>query len=183
MPYTDQTSVENYLLTSIDVAFASQLADWIDAMSRHMDQYCGRVLVNNTPTTRVYDGTGVGELVIDDVNIISAVTIDGVAITPLAYPANSACKRVLRLDGDIFTAGMQNVSVTGTFARFTVLPADLKFACTVLVAGIVNQSNKQTDGVKSETVGEYSVTYKTDQERADYVRAMRILDTYRKISF
>jgi hypothetical protein len=183
MPYTDQTAVENYLLTSIDVAFATQLVEWIDAMSRHMDQFCGRTLVNNEPGTKLYDGTGDNELLIDDVHNITAVTIDGVTFTPYAYPANSACKRVLRFNGDIFPAGMQNVSVAGTFGRFTTLPNDLKFACTVLVAGIINQANKQTDGVQSEKIGEYTVTYKNDQERADFARATAILNGYRKIAF
>lgn len=183
MPYTDQASIENYLLTAVDVAYASQLADWIDGMSRYMDQYCGCTLVNATPGTRVYDGTGYSELKIDDVYDITSVSVDGTVVTPYAYPANSGRKYRLELASDTFTVGNQNVSVAGTFGRFKVLPNDIKFACTVLVAAIVNQSNKQTDGIQSEQIGDYKVTFTDPKTRADYDRAMKILDAYRKISF
>lgn len=183
MIYTDQASVENYLQTSIDASFASQFASWAGAMSRFMDGYSGRLLVDTVATTRVYDGNGMCDLTIDDVYDISAVTVDGVTVSPFTYPANSTRKNFIKLASDRFTAGNQNVSVTGIFGRFKVLPDDIKYACTVLVAGVINQTNKQTDGVKSEKIGEYTITYKDDKERADYDRAIQILNTYRKIAF
>jgi len=183
MIYTDKTAVQNYTLTNIDVTFDTQLTAWITAMSRYMDNYCGCTLVDTGSSTRLFDGNGAEEMKIDDVLSITLVTVDAVTVTPLAYPANSARKYLLSLDNQTFTAGRQNVAVTGIFALFSTLPEDIKFACTVLVAGIVNQSNKQTDGIKSEKVGEYQVTYKDEKERADYARAMSILDTYRKIAF
>ena len=183
MNYTVKTAVQNYTLTNIDVTFDTQLTAWITAMSRFMDNYTGRTLVEDTASPRLYDGNDCAELKIDDVNTITEVTVDDVVVTAYAYPSNSARKYLLKLDGDTFTAGMQNVSVTGKFGYFTALPEDIKFACTVLVAGIVNQSNKQTDGIKSEKVGEYQVTYKDEKERSDYARAMQILDGYKVISF
>jgi hypothetical protein len=184
MPYTDKTAVQNYTLTNIEAGFDTQLTEWINAMSRFADQYCGVTLVSETETTRLYDGEGTDELKIDSVYDIDTVTTTGgVVLSPLFYPANSDRKYLLRLQYDYFPVGMQNVAVTGVFARFKELPADIKFAVTVLVAGIVNQSNKQTDGIKSEKVGEYQVTYKDEKERADYARAMSILDSYRKIAF
>ena len=183
MNYSDKTAVQNYTLTNIDVTFDTQLTAWIAAMSRFMDNYTGRTLVQDTASTRTYDGSGDGELKIDDVNLITQVAVGGVVVTPYAYPSNSARKYVLKLDGDIFVTGMQNVAVTGKFGYHTTLPEDIKFACTVLVAGIVNQSNKQTDGIKSEKVGEYQVTYKDEKERSDYARTMQILDGYKVIAF
>jgi hypothetical protein len=183
MNYTDKSAVQSYLLTNIDISFDAQLTAWITAMSRFMDKYTGRTLVEETATTRTYDGNGLDDLKIDDVNDLGAVTVDGVTITAYAYPSNSVRKYLLKRYGDTFTVGMQNVSVTGKFGYFTALPEDIKYACTVLVAGIVNQSNKQTDGVRSEKVGEYQVTYKDEKERADYARAMQILDGYKVIAF
>lgn len=183
--YTDKTAIQNYLLQNIDASFDTQIASWITAMSRFMDGYCGCTLVETTPATRLYDGTGYSELKIDDVYTITAVVVDGTTVTPATYPANSARKYLLKFAYDTFTVGMQNVSVTGNFGRFKLLAdcEDIKFACTVLVAGIVNQSNKQTDGIQSEQIGEYKVTYTNPKERADYDRAMQILNTYRKITF
>lgn len=183
MIYTDKTAIQNYLLRTIDASFDTQLTAWITAMSRFMDTYCNCTLVETTPSVRLYDGTGDHELKIDDVYSITAVSVDSVVLTPYFYPANTSRKYVLSFDSDTFTAGRQNVSVAGIFGRFNALPEDIKYACTVLVAGIVNQSNKQTDGIKSEKIGEYTVTYKDEKERADYARAMVILDSYRKITF
>lgn len=183
MTYSDQASIENYLQTTIDGTFSSQLASWIAAMSRYMDGYCGCTLVDTAPTVRLFDGQGACDLKIDDVNTVTAVTVSGTTVTPLFYPANTARKYLLRLQSDVFPVGMQNVSVAGIFARFTALPEDIKFACTVLAAGIVNQSNKQTDGIQMEMIGEYKVIYTNPKERADYAQAMQILNTYRKITF
>lgn len=184
MIYTDKTAVQNYTLTNINVSLDTQLTEWITAMSRFMDNHCGITLVGEAPAvTRVYDGNGEAELKIDSAYTVTTVTVDGTAVTPLKYPANSPRTYLLRLTDGTFTVGMQNVAVTGIFARLNALPTDLKFACTVLVSGIVNQSNKQTDGIKSEKVGEYQVTYKDEKERADYARAMQILETYKKVVF
>lgn len=181
--YTDKPSIQNYTLTNIDNSFDSQLNEWIAAMSRYIDDYCGETILATAPTTRLYDGTGEQTLKIDGAYSISAVTVSDVTVTPYFYPANNPRKYLLDLDRDTFAVGKQNVSVTGIFGRFTTLPADIKYACTVLVAGIVNHSNKQTDGIKSEKVGEYQVTYKDEKERADYDRAMKILDAHRKVVF
>lgn len=183
MPYTTKLAVQNYLLTNIDASFDTQLAEWIDGVGLYMDGYCGCTLVNATPSTRLYDGNNDCSLKIDDVYDVTQVKVGDVVITPYLYPANSARKYLLKLQGDIFPTGMQNVSVAGTFGRFNELPADIKFAATVFVAGIVNQSNKQTDGIAQERVGEYHVVYMNQKERADFERAQQILDHYVKVSF
>jgi len=183
MLYTDKTAVQNYVLTNIDASFNAQVTEWITAMSRFMDRYTGRTLVEDTADTRVFDGNGERELVIDEVCDITAVTVGGTTITPYEYPANSAAKYRLELDTDVFTRGKQNVAVTGHFGHYTALPDDIKFACTVLVAGIVQNSNNQDAGVKSEKVGQYSVTYHDEGQRADFKRAMTILDLHKRLSF
>jgi len=143
MNYCSRTDVTNYLLTTIDSGFNSTVDGWIGSMSRFMDQYCGRTLVAESETTRKFDGNGRSELVIDEVNTISEVRVGGTIVTPLQYPANWDPKHKLLLETNIFTAGRQNVEVDGIFAKYTTLPDDLKFACTVLVAGIVNQNKNQ----------------------------------------
>lgn len=183
MDYTDTTAVSNYLLINIDGSFSLQLAEWIAGMSRHMDQYCGRTLVSETPSTRKFDGNGRQELVIDEVNTINEVRVSDTVVTPLQYPANTNPKYQLVLESDLFPAGRQNVEVDGIFAKFAALPLDLKFACTVLVAGIVNANKNQNSDVKSERIGQYTITFKDEQHRADYLRAMQILGTHKRITF
>lgn len=183
MNYTDKQAVQNYIKRNIDAAFDTQLNAYIEAMSRFADGYCSCTLVAETETTRKYDGNGDSVLEIDGAYDITAVTVDGATVTPLKYPANSERTTSLELMYDTFSRGRQNVHVTATFGRFTELPADLKFAVTVLVAGVVNRIDKQTDSIKSEKVGEYQVTYKDEKERADYTQAMNILKMYRPITF
>lgn len=186
MNYTDKTAVQNYTLTNINVTLDSQLTEWIAAMSRFMDKYTGRTLVAEaSPETRKYDGSGTDSLSIDDAHSITTVTVDGTAVTPVQYPANKPRKYRLALPNTLWITGLQNVEVTGLFGYHVDLDdaPELKFACTVLVAGIVNAANRQDEGVKSEKIGNYSVVYKTDDERSDYKRAMAILDGYRKIAF
>lgn len=183
MNYTTKSEVQNYLKRNIDAGFDTQLTTYIEAMSRFADTFCGCILVEETPTTRKYDGNGSNELYIDGVHDITEVTADDAVITPIFYPANKPRKTSMVLTTSVFPSGYQNIEVTGKFGRFTSLPADLKFAVTVLVAGIMNQVDKQTDGVKSEKVGEYQVTYADNGQRADHERAMAILKSYRPIVF
>ena len=185
MSYTTKAAVQNYTLTNIDVSLDTQLTEWITGMSRFMDQYTSRTLVAGDPTTRKYDGNGGDTLIIDDVHDITEVTVDDVVVTPITYPASTSRKYKLVLRDNYWAKGLQNVEVTGKFGYFEALAdaPDVKFACTVLVAGIVNAANRQDEGVESERIGQYSVTYKTSSERADYKRAMSILDSYRRLAF
>lgn len=184
MNYTTKSEVQNYLKRNIDTGFDTQLTTYIEAMSQFADNFVGCTLVDATPSTRKYDGSGETSLLIDDCHTITEITVDGASVLTdvVQYPANQPRKNTLKLPYTGFPEGNQNVEVTGVFARFTSLPAELKYAVTVLVAGIVNQVDNQTDGVKSEKVGEYQVTY-TDGERKDYERAMAILKSYRPIFF
>lgn len=182
MNYTTKIAVQNYLKRNIDTGFDAQLNAYIAAMSRFADTFCSQTLVAETATARKYDGNGLQELHIDDVYDVTEVTANDVVISPLLYPANSPKKHRLLLTTTAFPHGFQNIEVTGKFGRFTSLPPDLEFAVTVLVAGIVNQVDKQTEGIKSEKIGEYQVTY-TDGQRHDYEQAMAILKSYRPIIF
>ncbi|MGI1661382.1 hypothetical protein ACRDNQ_03990 [Palleronia sp. KMU-117] len=182
MDYTDEIKVEAYLTTTIDPSFATQLAIYIGAVSRQMDQQAGITLVTDTETTKRYDGSGQAILAIDPVRGISEVTISDVATTVTSYPANTDVKHELVLASGYFPKGLQNVAVTGYHARFaTTVPDDIAFAATVLVAGIVQGIKEQRQGVKSETVGKYSVTYLDDKQRADFEMAKQIINSYCRI--
>ena len=183
MQYTDKTAVQNYTLTNIDTGFDTQLTEWINAMSQYIDLTVGYPVYVNTPTTRMYDGSGTDEQIIGAVNTISAVTVDGTAVTPTYGPYNDTTKKFLILPNQIFPEGTANVSVTGIHCLKTTLPNDIKLACTILVAGIVNQSNNQTEGVKSEKIGEYAVTYASDEEQKQYKWAKSVINAYRVIAF
>lgn len=186
MNYSTKTAVQNYLLTNIDASFDTQLTAYIEAMTEFIDGKAGYPIYTETATTRIYDGSGDFIQIINPVHTITQVLVDTVEPSNtvlLKAPYNSDIKTNLTLKSGIFTADFANVSVTGKHCLAVTLPEKIKWACTVLVAGIVNQVNNQTDGVQSEKVGEYQVTYRDSKERNDYKLAMDIIGSYRRITF
>lgn len=184
MDYTSEALIEKYLVITIDASYAAQVALWVTAMSRFMDKKANTILVEDTETTRKYDGDGRNTLLIDPCHTITAVeSPNGTSITPLEYPANEDSKTSLVLDGSCFTQGLQNVEVTGKFGRFAdIVPTDIEYACTVLASAIVYNSMNQKDDITSETVGKYSVSFKGARERADYKQALDIISSYKRIA-
>lgn len=181
--YTDKTAVQNYTLTNIDVGFDTQLTEWVSAMSEYIDEQIGYPVYTETPSTRLYDGSGRTEQIISPVNAITEVTVEAVVVTPTAGPYNSPTKSFLLFPTQTFPVGIANVAITGKHCLKSALPNDIKLACTILVAGIVNQSNNQTEGVKSEKIGEYSVTYASEDEQKQYKWAKEVIQKYRVIAF
>ena len=182
--YTNKTEIENYLLTTIDSSFDTQIEHWIEDMEAYIDNYTSRnFIADSVESERLYDGDGTRELVIDDAVSVGLVKIDGVELQQgdgWAYPANKNPKNLLKLGTKFFTRGNQNVSVTGKWGYSENCPADIRRACTILVAGIINVTDRR---VQSETVGSYSVTYTSEKTWSDFYKITEILDSYRKFVF
>lgn len=185
MRYTDKLSVQNYLLKSIDVGFDTTLNQYIDAMSEYADQMAGYPIYRTEPAAYLYDGNNAAELVISPVHTINAVTVDSVTVEPIAAPYNSDIKTKLTLAPTLqyFTKGTANVSVAGVHCLKKTLPESIKWAVTVLVALIVQQVDEQRDGISSEKIGDYTVSFSDQKQRSDYDRAKEIIHSYEVISF
>lgn len=184
--YTDKQTIENWLLKNIDSSFDAQIDNWIKAMSIYIDEYCKRNIYRDELETYTYDGDNTDITLIKDVCDITEVTLNGNDITlkVYKYPQNKHYTSRLVLDREkdgLFTKGFQNITVTGIQAMNKELPEDIKFACTVLVGGIVQ---RQILGIKkgsTERIGSYSISYKTDEQINDYEEAKLILNNYRRI--
>lgn len=187
MEYTDKEAIENYLVISIDPGFDSQITEWIEAMSAYIDLVTGRTFeVPTTDTTKKYDGNNTNCLLIDDVLEVTTVEIDDTSVDlddVLGYPANSTPKTRMVLKSNVFTQGLQNIEITGKFGYGTTIPQPIKWATTVLVAGIVNNAYQSEGEVQQETIGRYSVTYKSEKEINDFEEAKKIIKLYRKPAF
>lgn len=185
--YCSILDVENYLLTEIDASFESQVETWIAGISRAMDTMAGRKLVadvigsGDDYETKYYDGNGKSELLIDDCVDIQSVEIGDVVQTVTPYPKVAPHRKLIYTGG--FPIDNQNVKVVGNFGLFEETPDDIRLACTILVAGVINaELNKH--GKKSESIGgTYSVTYVDDKGVADFEHAKAIVEGYRKIVF
>lgn len=182
-PYTTKAAVQSYIQQTIDTTFDTQLTAYIAAMSEHCDELAGFPIYRTAPTERKYDGNSLRTLTIDHVHSISEVKLDGEIVTPVAAPYNSDVKTELRLPLHVFNCGTANVSVTGVHCLKKTLPAPVAHACTVLVGIILKQVKEQRGGVKSEKIGEYAVSFMTDEERLDYKMAIEAVKAYRPISF
>lgn len=183
MNYSTISAVENYLNTEIAAGFETQITEYIAAVSERADALAGHPIYRDEPETFTYDGSGTTELVIKPVHTITEVTVDDVLVEPVEYPLNTNIKTELKLRNQLFTLDMANVTVTGVHCLKTSLPNDLKMAVTIIVAGLVRNVKDQAAGLKSEKIGEYSVSYATDEERGDLQWADRVLNSYRRIAF
>lgn len=200
MALTTRDKVQKYLLITIDESFHDQVDEWIQGVTAYMEKATGRKLeADGEASERVYDGDGTRELDIDEAVELDAVTVDETELTLtniLEYPANRP-----NLDGGFdklrikstamgsFAVGEQNVVVEARWGAFDTseegagIPLDITHAATVFVAGIINASNQHEGEVQSETIGRYSVTYKTESEKNDFKQAMETLKRYRRFNF
>jgi hypothetical protein len=193
--YTTIGQIQNYLLTDIDLAFQTQVNDWIAQVEKYIDQKTGRNFVADaTDSIRSYDGNGISELLIDDCVSITKIEIrstdgevledDLVAGTDyFLEPSNETPKNQIRLYGYIFSKGIQNIKITGKWGFSSTVPADIMTAATVLVANIINFSNQSDGEIQSMAVGRYTVSFKDKKQIEDFEQVEEILDSYKKYEF
>lgn len=184
---TEIEQVESYLGTTFDEDTSDRVEVFIDAVTAYIERYTGRSFAEpsdpDVATDLVYDGTNGDEIFIDDAREVTAVKIgdDELDSTDyVVYPSNRLPKTRIILPYRIFTTGNQNVTVTAKWGYGSV-PADLSFAATVMVAGIYNSQNSDEKDVQSETIGRYSVTYKTgSSQEHDFQNVKEILRMYKR---
>jgi hypothetical protein len=193
MSITTKTRVEKYLLTSIHETFDTQIDEWISGIEKHMNKMTDRqIIANDADATYYYDGTGKKEMMVDDFLSITSVgfkdektdvTSEDYTEYVFYYPANETPKYQMQMDNYVFPKGRQNIVVVGRkgYQPSDDIDEDLVFAATVLVAGIVNFSNSSSGEVKRETIGRYTVEYETNQQKVDFVNAMSIIKSHRRI--
>lgn len=181
--------IKDYLLIDIDPAFEPVVEEYIEAVTAFIERYTGRKFTAVTEETeaepRIYDGTGNSELFIDDAVEITEVKINDTVLEDAdfrLYPANRLPKTRIILPYKKFYEGAQNITITAKWGYGENIPADLAFAATVMTAGIVNSQNIDEKDVQSETIGRYSVTYKTGStQQHDFQNAKTILKLYRRL--
>jgi hypothetical protein len=192
--YTTNTKVKAY----VDVGSMSdnEVDALIVSVSAEMDRMANRKLVAELASgedseTKYYDGEGELKILIDDCQHIDKLYIGdqyGENFVQnssfITYPAVAPFRAVIFKNGFYVPCGSQNLKIEGVFGMFDEgeVPADLDFACVVLVAGIILGRNAGGE-VSSERIGNYSVSYDTTAGGQDYKRALDIISGYRKNLF
>lgn len=191
--YTDKTAVENYLLITIDDSFNDQIQEWIIAMSRYLDGVCNRVLYKASPETYLYDGDNTDILLIRDCCNITSITLNGDEQMPnvAQYPDNKVYTSRIKLKPvassypyhNYWRYGIQNIAVTGVQAMSDELLPDVKLACTILVASIVNYQIRKDIVGTTEKIGNYQITYATPDAEEEYKMLIKgMLSSYKRIT-
>lgn len=150
-------------------------------MVAYIERYTGQTFGDQAEySTRVFDGTGKREIVIDKFYDLGLVEINEEMLEVFAYPANRTPQWRLVSD-QRFTYGLQNVEVTAKWG-YGVTPEDIRFACLVLLAGIVQKNVLNVSDKQSEKVGDYTVSYSTERQMQDFNIAKQTLENYKEIA-
>ena len=199
--YTTEEKIEEYMLKDINADFSEVIDGWIAGVEATIDLLTGRnFIADDTATTRLFDGDDTDKLLIDDCTAITKVEVGndnyGSSFREISAsgasryftePANHSSKGFpitsIKLNADQFLQGTQNQRITAKWGYSDEVPADIERAATIFVAGIINQQTPGGDQVKSKRIGNYSVTYNTENGRnsfADFEQAMTLLEQYKK---
>jgi len=168
----------------------TQLENAIDRVSSFIESYCGCNFVNTTYTEK-YDGDGTREIMLDHSPIVSVSALTdtptgGTAVTIsasteiLIYGAEGIVKlKSIATSETAFNDDEQNIAITyvaGQGAAIANLPPDIVEAATRLVVAFLTASSP---GVKSEKIGDYSVTW-DGSESSIPAEVKVILDLYKR---
>jgi len=172
--YTTQQKVEDFLKKTVDYS----LTDYILSAQDYIEGYTKRVFsACSTASARLFDGKGKQELLIDD-----CISITKVELGNDQYGNTSALKvpiTKILLTQKLFDFGMQNAKITAKWGYSEDVPSDISFVATVLVAGMFNAKNS-VNGMNSETIGSYSVSYNNQEQLNAFNRAISMLQRYKK---
>lgn len=185
---TTKAEIENYLITTIDPSFDTQIGLWISAMQEYIHTLANRkVVADDAESTLIYTGNNAPVLFIDDFHTITEVKVDDVVVADTDYvakPFNLPYKNQLKYRSNSSWSGLNEggIEVTGRAGMYDkdAIPEDLRWACMILVAGIVQSSSNDNKNIQSETIGRYTVSYKTDTQKMDYKNAIEIARSYRR---
>lgn len=199
--YTDVEAVENYMLQTIEEEYQTQVDSWIAGVEKIIEEMTGRIFIaDDTASARLFDGDDTPDLLIDECVDVTKVEVGldsyGGSFLEIGttgsdkyfeYPENAVVKgqsiKKITLNARCFPAGRQNNRITAKWGYSVACPADIQFAATVFVAGILNQQRGGGDKVASERIGNYAVTYSNDgrDSYADFERAKEIVESYKRI--
>lgn len=190
--YCTVDNIKNYNLTEIEESFVPQVEEWIGIAEAIVEKETGRVFIADTEDSdRIYDGIFCNSLLIDDCQSVSEVKIyhadgtleftlteDDFVLSP--YNSLPKTKIIIKLSsGATFLNGYGNVSVKAKWGYSATVPAAITFATMVIASGIMNNGNDAPGEKKSETIGDYSVTYKDDNGWNDLKKSYDIINTYK----
>lgn len=186
--YTTLQLVSDYLGETI----TQNIDLYILAVQNYIEQQTNRVFkADLTENTRFFNGNDRNILSIDDCIEITKVeeSLDNGAtfseIEYVALPQNySEIEKPITqigLRNGFFQSGVGNIKITAKWGYSEIVPDEIKLIATALVSFLVKPANAKSS-VKGEKIGNYSITYDSEQQNA-YKMCERGLITYRRYFF
>lgn len=198
--YTNEAKVEAFLNDTIE---DGKLADILLTVEDYIDGYTGRNFkADSTASARKFAGNGSQELDIDECVAVSKVELgnneygdtfseisaggaNGYYLWPENYSQEAVPARKIHLRGRRWTSGWQNHRITAKWGYSAAVPAAISQAATILTAAIYRLGDGGgIGGVKSEKIGDYSVSFDGQDGpalQAEFGRAKALLDKYKKL--
>ncbi len=139
----------------------------IDAASDAIEHYCGREFAYGS-RIEIRDGVGARTVVlkcrpvesVTSVHIDSAMEFDDGALLPESeytfYPEEGLLTRM----AGVFSPGVRNVKIVYV-AGYEAIPPAVEQAANILAAHFFHRGHQGGDGIESENIGSYTVSYDT----------------------
>lgn len=188
--YCTVEDVENYVGLDVAAGFQSQIESWIEGISNLISLKTSREwLADTAANERFFDGNGMQSMEVDEfIEVSNVYTGDAFGenfteeTSYITYPHNTTVKDTIVLKDSLFPSFIKSVKINAKWGYAVTVPEDIKFATVVLVAGIILSQTNQDQEVKSEKIGNYSVSYETDAQKSDYENALQTILYRRKIT-
>ncbi len=171
--YTDIKTIENYLLTEIDLSFHSQVEEWIKYAENYINTETGRMFIADKEfSPRVF--RGYQKIFIDDCVEIEKVVIGNREFRFRAFPLNETPK--IALEGKAIRG---EVEVYAKWGYSIEPPAEIKHIATLIVAGIMQTGMHPKGELSSVSLGIYSASY-TKEQAVSEKSIRNVLDKYKR---
>lgn len=190
--YCTINDLKNYNLTDIESSFNPQIEQWIGVAESIIENETGRIFIADTTSSeRLFDGRYGNAVIIDDCVSVTSVSVyhkdgtlayafgtDDFVLSP--YNTLPKTKVILKPKTDgAFIDGNANVTVTAKWGYSVTVPADITYATTVIASGIMNVGNDAPGEKQTEKIGDYTVTFKTDDQWNDLKTTYAIIERYK----
>lgn len=156
----------------------------IPMVEKYVERYTQRVFTSTVYTEELYDGTSSYDLVLKNYPVITFTKLEvnnSVDNSDNWEEIDSSDYWVDETIGLIhktstFILGKQRYRATYT-AGYASIPDDIQYALLVLISSAISKSG--AEGIKSETLGDHSITFESVIQTNEVVK--NILNNYRKI--
>ena len=173
--------LNTYTGNTLDTGRASQV---VAAVNQYIETRTGRVWGDTKSVTETHDAASVVFLNNMDVTAVSQVKLGypndtGTVQDSDSYNFNSSGRLVLNGGRSGFNAYRDYVSVTYTHG-VTPVPDDLKLAALSLASDFYNFGSDGQKELSSESIGSYSLTYRSGKSSEVGGTYWNVIDSYRK---